>query len=289
MQVKKFKLELGNKATDWTPAPEDTRPAVAISATEPTDKYTGMLWKHTGTVSGLIQNATYRWNGSAWELYYFTAANIDVDTLSAITANLGTVTAGLLKSADGYVQFDLNNGFIRAYDEKLLNYVELSTGKIGFRGKNPASNLASLTMDQYSIYSNINDLSGSPDCVLSFADNDVYIGKTSVFDSDDGSDIIPIYKTLSELNSNKTVYGYVDVKGVGTNWALLLNDASIKLLLGITTINSRKIHCSCIGVESLVPLGMKYFPNDGLYVYFNESLSSGATNKINYILSYVLN
>ena len=161
-----------------------------------------MLWKHTGTVSGLIQNATYRWNGSAWELYYFTAANIDVDTLSAITANLGTVTAGLLKSADGYVQFDLNNGFIRAYDEKLLNYVELSTGKIGFRGKNPASNLASLTMDQYSIYSNINDLSGSPDCVLSFADNDVYIGKTSVFDSDDGSDIIPIYKTLSELNSN---------------------------------------------------------------------------------------
>ena len=135
-------------------------------------------------------------------MYYFTAANIDVDTLSAITANLGTVTAGLLKSADGYVQFDLNNGFIRAYDEKLLNYVELYTGKIGFRGKNPASNLASLTMDQYSIYSNINDLSGSPDCVLSFADNDVYIGKTSVFDSDDGSDIIPIYKTLSELNSN---------------------------------------------------------------------------------------
>ena len=174
---------------------------ITVSATEPTSKYTGMLWKHTGTVSGLIQNATYRWNGSAWELYYFTAANIDVDTLSAITANLGTVTAGLLKSADGYVQFDLNNGFIRAYDEKLLNYVELSTGKIGFRGKNPASNLASLTMDQYSIYSNINDLSGSPDCVLSFADNDVYIGKTSVFDSDDGSDIIPIYKTLSELNS----------------------------------------------------------------------------------------
>lgn len=210
MQVKKFKLELGNKATDWTPAPEDTRPAVAISATEPTDKYTGMLWKHTGTVSGLIRNATYRWNGSAWELYYFTAANIDVDTLSAITANLGTVTAGLLKSADGYVQFDLNNGFIRAYDEKLLNYVELYTGKIGFRGKNPASNLASLTIDQYSIYSNINDLSGSPDCVLSFADNDVYIGKTSVFDSDDGSDIIPIYKTLSELNS-KIVSGKINL------------------------------------------------------------------------------
>lgn len=183
---------------------------ITVSATEPTSKYTGMLWKHTGTVSGLIQNATYRWDGSAWELYYFTAANIDVDTLSAITANLGTVTAGLLKSADGYVQFDLNNGFIRAYDEKLLNYVELSTGKIGFRGKNPASNLASLTMDQYSIYSNINDLSGSPDCVLSFADNDVYIGKTSVFDSDDGSDIIPIYKTLSELNS-KIVSGKINL------------------------------------------------------------------------------
>ena len=56
---------------------------ITVSETEPTSKYTGMLWKHTGTVSGLIQNATYRWTGSAWELYIFTAENIDVDSIFA--------------------------------------------------------------------------------------------------------------------------------------------------------------------------------------------------------------
>ena len=64
------------------------------SATEPTKKYNGMLWKHTGMVSGLVKDATYQWNGSKWELYYFSAVNIKVDSLSAISANLGNVTAG---------------------------------------------------------------------------------------------------------------------------------------------------------------------------------------------------
>lgn len=45
-------------------------------------------------VSGLVKDATYQWNGSKWELYYFSAVNIKVDSLSAISANLGNVTAG---------------------------------------------------------------------------------------------------------------------------------------------------------------------------------------------------
>lgn len=67
---------------------------ITVSATEPRDPYTGMLWKHTGTVPGLVQNATYRWNGSSWELYLFVAENLEVDSLSALSANLGHVTAG---------------------------------------------------------------------------------------------------------------------------------------------------------------------------------------------------
>lgn len=50
---------------------------IIVSATEPTTKYTGMLWQHTGTVAGLIKNATYRWTGSAWSLYKFRADNIE--------------------------------------------------------------------------------------------------------------------------------------------------------------------------------------------------------------------
>lgn len=83
---------------DPGPAGEDGKPTgITVSPTEPEDPYTGMLWKHTGTVAGLIKNATYRWDGDSWELYLFTADNIDVQTLSAITANLGNATAGSLK------------------------------------------------------------------------------------------------------------------------------------------------------------------------------------------------
>ena len=67
---------------------------ITVSETEPEDPYTGMLWKHTGTVPGLVQNATYRWNGRSWELYLFVAENLQVENLSALSANLGHVTAG---------------------------------------------------------------------------------------------------------------------------------------------------------------------------------------------------
>lgn len=61
--------------------------------TVPTNPYVGMLWQNTGA-SGYIIGATYQWNGSKFNLYIFTADNIVATTLSAITANLGNITAG---------------------------------------------------------------------------------------------------------------------------------------------------------------------------------------------------
>ena len=53
---------------------------VTESAEEPTDKYIGMLWKNTGATSGLVQGATYRWTGAEWEMYKFSAVNIEAET-----------------------------------------------------------------------------------------------------------------------------------------------------------------------------------------------------------------
>lgn len=41
------------------------------------------------------------------------ARHIDVDTLSALSANIGTVTAGLIQSGDGRMTIDLDNVRIR--------------------------------------------------------------------------------------------------------------------------------------------------------------------------------
>lgn len=65
------------------------RQPVVESDTEPEKKYTGMLWRHTGTVSGMIAGATYRWNGAKWTLYLFSAENISVKDLAALQATIG--------------------------------------------------------------------------------------------------------------------------------------------------------------------------------------------------------
>ena len=79
----------GDKGDKGDTGPQGNPTGITVSAAEPTSKFTGMLWKHTGTVSGLVSNATYRWNGSSWELYLFTAENISVNDLAALNATIG--------------------------------------------------------------------------------------------------------------------------------------------------------------------------------------------------------
>lgn len=88
-------------------------------------RYTGMLWRNTGA-SGYINGATYRWSGSSWVLFIFHAANISAETLSAITANLGTVNAGLIQSDDSY--WNLNTGDFRTSSSS--GYVSIRLGEI---------------------------------------------------------------------------------------------------------------------------------------------------------------
>lgn len=58
---------------------------ITESADEPTERYVGMLWKNTGTTAGLVQGATYRWNGESWDMYKFSAENIEAKTFKGYT------------------------------------------------------------------------------------------------------------------------------------------------------------------------------------------------------------
>lgn len=114
------------RGNDGEQGPKGDPTGIVISATAPSNPYVNMLWKHTGTVSGLIKDATYRWNGSKWELYTFTTANITAENLSAITANLGTVTAGTITGSV------FTNTFNRSYTSTLnrTGTTKLSDGKL---------------------------------------------------------------------------------------------------------------------------------------------------------------
>jgi len=57
----------------------------------PVNPYEGMLWKNTGNNDGYISGATYRFNGSEWEIFTFRAENISADTIETITSKTGSL------------------------------------------------------------------------------------------------------------------------------------------------------------------------------------------------------
>lgn len=79
---------------------------IIVSSTAPSNPKVGQLWQ---TASG---QPIKRWDGSRWVIHYIAAENLDVQTLSAIVANLGTVTAGLIKSKGGHFYINVDTGEI---------------------------------------------------------------------------------------------------------------------------------------------------------------------------------
>lgn len=73
---------------------KDGKEAFFISDTEPTEKTIDMLWQDSSSTPQVIK----RWDGTTWKVWGIYAENLNVDNLSAISANLGEVTAGSYES-----------------------------------------------------------------------------------------------------------------------------------------------------------------------------------------------
>ena len=103
---------------------------IIISPTAPEHPKVGQLWQ---TASG---EPIKRWDGSKWVIYCISVENLNVETLSAIAANLGTVTAGLIKSLDGHFFIQVNTGEIYSEDENGINSSAISKGVFMANGMN---------------------------------------------------------------------------------------------------------------------------------------------------------
>lgn len=186
---------------------------VTASSTEPSSKYTGMLWKCTGNISGKIQNATYRWNGSSWELYVFKAANIDVNDLFAqnITAKHMTIEgdstfSGELKAASGTFAGEMKADSISITS---TGGNRNSSFEMNKNGMDIISNVttATSTDGDYFTQSEINAADG----VLEFGVSDKFNNKSSGTVSTLGSGKVKM--SSSELNVDLDT-----VKINGTDW-----------------------------------------------------------------------
>lgn len=95
---------------------------IIVSSTAPSNPKVGQLWQ---TASG---QPIKRWDGSRWVIHYISVDNLNAQTLSAIAADLGTVTAGLIKSQDGHFFIQVNTGEIYSEDENGINSSAISKG-----------------------------------------------------------------------------------------------------------------------------------------------------------------
>ncbi|MDB8712118.1 hypothetical protein PNU89_15625, partial [[Ruminococcus] gnavus] len=174
---------------------------IIVSPTAPENPKVGQLWQ---TASG---QPIKRWDGSKWVLYYISVENLDVQTLSAITANLGTINAGTIASNNGNMLIDANSGKIisKLMDNGVVDStMELNTASLAFSGKDSGGNPANMTFTMQGLTYINQNTGGRSKLVLS--DGDIYarngnnplIGLSSYKKYDSGV----IKEPFIELNSS---------------------------------------------------------------------------------------
>lgn len=89
-----------------------------ITGHEP-EYYYPLLWKRIGilTTGAVDGEDVVGIDGNLVVDGTILARHMEVDSLSAVTANLGTVTAGVAKSADGKFKIDFNERWLKVWDE----------------------------------------------------------------------------------------------------------------------------------------------------------------------------
>lgn len=121
---------------------------IIVSPTAPENPKAGQLWQ---TASG---EPIKRWDGSKWVIYYISVENLNVETLSAIAADLGTVTAGLIKDKNGTMLIDVTSGKIiskKIVQGAVENVASLSNAYLAFSGKAPATDRATMSVNLQNI------------------------------------------------------------------------------------------------------------------------------------------
>lgn len=180
---------------------EDGTSGIIVSPTAPENPKAGQLWQ---TASG---EPIKRWDGSRWVLHYVSVENLDVQTLSAITADLGKIRTGEIESMDGNMLIDANSGKIvsKLIDNGVVDsMMELNTASLAFSGKDSGGNPANMTFSMQGLTYINKNTSGRSKLVLS--DGDIYarngnnplIGLSSYRKYDSGA----IKGPFIELNSS---------------------------------------------------------------------------------------
>lgn len=201
--------------------------AILISETAPEKPKIGQLWQ---TASG---EPIKRWTGSEWVVHYLSVENLDVEVLSAIAANLGTVIAGIIKNKKGTVNFDVEKGIIDTYNDTNGSSSSYGAGSTYYMGKDPAGNAAQLAVNYYQLV--YGDRAAGTKTSLTPMNGDWWVGAGDPWNGDNDT-VLPIYASLNYLIQKATgiIAGSKVVQiANGKDSVALFTAAEVAALLGI--------------------------------------------------------
>lgn len=201
--------------------------AILISETAPEKPEIDQLWQ---TASG---KPIKRWTGSEWVVHYLSVENLDVEVLSAIAANLGTVIAGIIKNKKGTVNFDVEKGIIDTYNDTNGSSSSYGAGSTYYMGKDPAGNAAQLAVNYYQLV--YGDRAAGTKTSLTPMNGDWWVGAGDPWNGDNDT-VLPIYASLNHLIQKTTgmIAGSKVVQiANGKDSVALFTAAEVATLLGI--------------------------------------------------------
>lgn len=158
---------------------------IIISPTAPENPKVGQLWQ---TSDG---QPIKKWDGKDWVIYYLSVENLDVKSLDALSANLGTIIAGIIKnnSKENPLIFDVEKGYLEVKNDTGW-LARLATGILWLEGKDSGTNRQRLTVTNGG---------------LSYRQPDSQIGIDMIFEDKDcvlaptAGDKVPLLKTLASM------------------------------------------------------------------------------------------
>ena len=192
----------GANGKDGTPG-KDGDSGIIVSETAPENPEVNQLWT-TGS-----KQPIKRWDGKEWVLYYIAIENLDVETLSAITAKLGTVTAGIIQSEDEQFIINTLEQLISLYSKTNGYSLRMERGELQFYGMDYSTGYQLPTV--LSPIGWYGDANGETRHFLRHKSDDVYVGLTG--DYFENCQELPLYKTLKEY---KTVNRNINRMTAGT-------------------------------------------------------------------------
>lgn len=226
---------------------------IVVSAIPPENPQVGQLWQ---AESG---QPIMRWDGARWVLHYIAVDNLDVKKLSAITADLGEVTAGNISNPKKTFVIDVTNGTItsKASEQTGADYMVLRQGSVFFEGNDPGTNRINANYLGYGMI--FNNISGAKSMRMLYENGEMYLYQSTKAG-------IPLYENLSMLENGPKVLAEGKELAEGGSFKVSGSKGLLLLEVANSSARSRKMEVFIKGINAERNIHISYADGTSLNI-----------------------